>query len=89
MPVDWLSAASGGEITTVAPGLKFDPTSVICTWLAPRTSSPGVALVNTGAAPGLATVSVTVFDCNGAGPLLITTTANCAGAATRLAGTVT
>src|SRR5665213_3088076 len=32
LPVDALSEASGGEITTVAPGLKFAPTSVICTW---------------------------------------------------------
>jgi hypothetical protein len=64
--VDALSEASGGEITTVAPGLKFAPTSVICTWLSPRTGNPGAALMRMGAGAGGLTVSVTVFE--GSGP---------------------
>jgi hypothetical protein len=90
LPVDWLSEASGGEITTFAPSLKLAPTSGICTWLAPRTGNPGVALVKTGAGPGAATVNVTVFE--GSGPpgaeRSITWTGSCPAVVIRAAGTV-
>jgi hypothetical protein len=43
-PSEALNVASGGEITTVAPGLKFDPTSVRLTCSTPCVVNPGEAL---------------------------------------------
>jgi hypothetical protein len=60
--VEALNEANGGEITTVAPARKLDPTSVMRTWLAPCTGNPGDALVKDGEAAGLATASVTALD---------------------------
>ena len=60
-PVESPSAASGGEITTVAPGLKFAPSSVMLTRSTPTVVNPGCALVSCGEAAST-TVSCTVFD---------------------------
>lgn len=62
LPVDALKDVSGGEITTMAPGLKFEPTKVIRSWLTPCTGNSGEALVSTGSATATATVSVTAFE---------------------------
>jgi hypothetical protein len=51
-PFEFPTLASGGEITTVAPGRKFVPTSVILIRSAPRVENPGETLVRTG--PGKA-----------------------------------
>lgn len=46
----------------MAPGLKFEPTKVIRSWLTPCTGNSGEALVSTGSATATATVSVTAFE---------------------------
>jgi hypothetical protein len=60
-PLESVTAANGGEITTVAPGRKFAPTSVILAWSAPCPVNSGEALIRLGAGATL-TVSVTGFD---------------------------
>ena len=60
-PLDWPTLWSGGEITTVAPGLKFDPTSVICMRLAPCVENSGDELIRTGTG-AVPTMSDTGFE---------------------------
>jgi hypothetical protein len=52
-PLELVTLANGGEMTTVAPGLKFAPTSVICARSAPWATNSGEALVRTGEGAGV------------------------------------
>jgi len=85
MPV---TAASGGEITTVAPGRKFAPTSVILTWSAPCIVNSGETLIRLGERAML-TVSGTALEISTPVPkILATVTCSVAGVAISDAKTV-
>lgn len=60
-PLESLTAASGGEITTVAPGRKFAPTNVIRMWSAPCPVNWGETLIRLGEG-ALLTVSATALE---------------------------
>ena len=51
LPLELARLASFGEMTTLAPGLKFAPCNVSCIRPAPCTARPGAALVSTGGGP--------------------------------------
>jgi len=85
MPV---TAASGGETTTVAPGRKFAPTSVILTWSAPCFVNSGETLIRLGGGPML-TVSCTALEVSRpVAKVLTTVTSSAPGWAISVAKTV-
>ncbi len=60
-PLDWLRLGSGGEITTVAPGRKFEPTRVIWIRLPDCAENSGDELIRIGAGAAV-TASGTAFE---------------------------
>src|SRR5450755_3619480 len=61
-PLELFTPGIGGEMTTVAPGRKLAPTSVMRIRSAPWLANSGEMLVRDGPGTAVVTVSITAFE---------------------------